>query len=125
MKFRVWDKKGKKWYKDSEVVISGGGQAYFIDEFSQLLCFPIHHIGIQPFTSFKDRSGKEIYKGDILSDTMDTGFSKHTVRGIVEKDKYGAWIFGSGYVYDFDGQCEIIGNKLENPEILEEMNSDL
>ena len=106
IKFRAWD--------IEEKIMS---QSFFIG--SELSMDTINKIFLQ-FTGLKDRNNKEIYEGDIISDTMDTEFDKNTVKGVVEQDKYGAWIFGRGYVYDFDGQCEIIDNIYENPEILEE-----
>lgn len=69
------------------------------------------------FTGRKDKNDKEVYEGDILSST-DNYPKPNTVKGIVEQDEYGAWIFGYGYVKDFDGDCEIIGNIYENPELL-------
>jgi len=79
---------------------------------------------IMQFTGLKDKHGKDIYCGDICSmskkidmkiivDYKDAGFGW--------SDKYNNLAFrGHGYLTKILKDIEVIGNKFDNPEILEE-----
>ena len=71
------------------------------------------------YTGFKDANGYEIYEGDFLMISTGNPYRESTfIGGHVQQDKYGAWVFGSGYVYDFDGDCVNIGSIYTTPELL-------
>ena len=94
----------------------------------------INEIKLMQFTGLHDRTGKEIYEGDIVA----TSKSPYAVPGVVrfgegirtwsDRDndydlKYVGWCLdGLCDCEDlfFDGKMEVIGNIHENPEQLEE-----
>lgn len=72
-------------------------------------------------TGLKDKNGKEIYVGDIVSE-----HNGDIVGEIIQKlsgEYCIAWIGiygGSSVLYDELSMCEVIGNIHENPELLKE-----
>jgi len=77
---------------------------------------------LMQFTGLKDNNGREIYEGDIL----DIGLRDQDGNPVVAPVSYEAYL--AGYVLDnggygiwqrLGGDCEVIGNIFENPELLE------
>lgn len=75
-----------------------------------------HNLVLMQFTGLQDRNGKDIYEGDILQDSY------------YGKPQYVRWndtipgfgmSFKTGATTNIPGNCEIIGNIHENPELLE------
>ena len=79
---------------------------------------------IMKYTGLEDKNGKEIYEGDILkahmmsSNKYETGIVEYQVQA----SKY-VIEYGGGYAKELQetgtGTREVIGNKFENPELLE------
>lgn len=72
-------------------------------------------------TGLKDKNGKEIFEGDILTS------QNYPVKGVVEfRTDLGLWVhYLKGYNYfeylgNVAGSKEIIGNIYENPDLLED-----
>lgn len=74
------------------------------------------------FTGLKDKNGKDIFKGDILKTATDKPM-------IVEwSDKFASFVLNrSGWAFSHwfgescnPEDCEVIGNKYDNPELLSE-----
>ena len=117
IKFRAWDG-NKIWTNLTELQfgINGysGNRAISFHLPSGGFCTTEH---LMQFTGLKDKNGKEIYEGDILS-SWDTNFevtfnnSVYWVKGISKLKAF--------MLYDFMKQegHEIIGNIYENPELL-------
>ena len=121
-KFKAWDKKKGKFVFEgtfADIRHVGGKLNFTTWEWIQS-------------TGLKDKNGKEIYEGDILSckSKAKDGFEhRSTLRlGWSEDDEYG-WCWDSGTIVrgvDFiDERYEVIGNIFENPELLEEENPDV
>jgi len=114
IKFRAWD-------KDTETMfipeyISGDGKVYedigvsFQQELSER-----KNVILLQFTGLKDRSGREIYEGDILEngDWVPDAHTTYTWKTEVK--------FIDGCYCGIAGEVvEVIGNIYENPELLEE-----
>lgn len=121
IKFRAWDEQGKimlyrelfdmNWYTTEFNDNTGshcwgaisGGQRNFIKPMLS--------------TGLKDKNGKEIYEGDILS--MHNG--QYNSQVVWDTDRYIADHIGNGgseSITTFIEDLEIIGNIYENPELL-------
>lgn len=120
LKFRAWDKVLKKMLFDADpfvIHVSGSNEPLLAETHRNEDCI------FEQYTGLKDRSGKEIYIGDIVS--------KHheDIIGKVVQNPSGeyriAWIgvFGSdSSLYDNRPLCEVIGNIHETPGLLVEIN---
>ena len=137
IKFRAWDRV-KKEMNDISDVDWGAGHNYFTDN---------SYVIIQ-YTGLKDKNGKEIYEGDMLS--LNGNMTADDSMGWLpngwifdEEDKYpvrwdeklAGWVLEMPTKYDrkdeeavkylnhargllINGDIEIIGNIYENPELL-------
>ena len=89
--------------------------------FSTSYCHEVDENTIGQYTGLKDKNEKEIYEGDIVKiDGFDDELNEHfLVKFENESARY--ILSGNCLVYDFDyifgSECEIIGNKYENPEL--------
>ena len=118
-KFRAWLKKEQKmdneidhisWLED-ELYCIGDGITYMV---------LAEDLVLMQSTGLKDKNGKEIFEGDILTS------QNYPVKGVVEfRTDLGLWVhYLKGYNYfeylgNVAGSKEIIGNIYENPELLE------
>ncbi len=91
IKFRAWDKRAKKMT----------GDVFFKPESEDVI--------LMQCTEIKDRNGKEIYEGDIVTKEYTSGL--HTLE--VKWRGYGG--FSELYC---SNKFEIIGNIYENPELV-------
>jgi len=125
IKFRAWIKKEKKMLKHEEILYDGPLQ--YPKESGLIL---------MQYTGLKDKNGKEIYEGDIVTiifdknwsekypDTQDVGeviFDNGTFCARKGKEKIRAWKDG---VHDWHSlenveELEVIGNIYENPKMVE------
>lgn len=133
IKFRAWDKKSKKM----RVVESIGFGAISIYEKGYPVCnmigydiieekaIIIHrdspHFELMQSTGLHDRNDKEIYEDDIVVIVGESGYF------VIEwADTEAKWIMynkADCYSVDFDNywssDTEVVGNKFDNPELLE------
>ncbi len=118
IKFRVWDRKVKFMISWNKLL-----EAY---DLHSLLKSKYKRFELMQFTGLKDKNGKEIYEGDILSygnkrdgiiiqivwnDLSDNGF-----KVIKQKDNN---VFHDIRIYRFDEIADIIGNIYENPDLMQ------
>ncbi|GAB7387413.1 YopX family protein [Bacillaceae bacterium] len=107
IKFRVWHKPSKTMFDWEKVK----NNTFRIVEDDQL--------SVMQYTGLKDRNGKEIYEGDIVSDEYGNVAPIEWVQEIAqflvmyesEPQEIGEWCTNA---------FEVIGNIYENPELLEQ-----
>ena len=111
LRFRVWDKVFNRYWSEEE-----------IKENAAWLLFPnnnnINNIEIERCIGIKDKNGKPVFEGDILSDY--DGF-KFLVRWNALELKYVFIPISKNNSEDLDiypNECELVGNIHENEGLL-------
>ena len=132
-KFRVWDKLDKEIYEVGEIHLSRGEFDFIGDgiTFQRLA----DEVELMQSTGLKDKNGKEVFEGDVVSRNS----------GMPSVVKFGKWIYEEDFGYkiknigfyldssygddeffqamdyeDIRKNYEVIGNIYENPELLED-----
>lgn len=141
-KFRVWDNKLKMLFKEGCLVcpvddffINGDGELYKREPegYVQFVTLDERYI-ISYSTGLTDKNGKEIFEGDIIEIDKPHPSYKHKEKGVIEfgdhqtsDDYYASEAYGyfakigeeTKSLLQICQPFEIIGNKFENPELLE------
>lgn len=130
-KFRAYDGGSlNRMYQPDEVMV-GNGDIWIIDEDSVGGEWIVNNdLHLMQSTGLKDKNGKEVFEGDIITDGYTLGvFRNHQTLGFYMVDEKGKENFLSDTV-DTEGfeeakefmknSIEIIGNIYENPELLED-----
>jgi uncharacterized phage protein (TIGR01671 family) len=125
IKFRVWNDTEGKWnglqYKDprcvGELICKNG--IYVVPESSS------RHFVVQQYTGLKDKNGTPIYEGDFIQyqyPTNDDCIKLKTKNTVLvrwtteEEDNHPG--FRIVDLWGQYGEMEVIGNNMENPELL-------
>ena len=118
IKFRAWDKENKKMMKVSS--LSSENKEIAVRENGTYHFFRMQNLELMQYTGLKDKSGKEIYEGDIV--LVKPGGVSTWYKTVVEF-KEGALIAslinGENHFYIFNpgfdsNDFEVIGNVYEN-----------
>lgn len=118
-RYRAWDKRNNKM-RVVEAINFNRGEFESIG-YGITSLRGADEIELMQSTGLKDKNGKEIFEGDILTS------QNYPVKGVVEfRTDLGLWVhYLKGYNYfeylgNVAGSKEIIGNIYENQEILKE-----
>lgn len=111
IKFRAWDEHKRKMIANPVVSDEGdGGETASVLLNTAINCLDPYYVLMQ-YTGLKDKNGKEIYEGDIVSDTE-----------IMDEVTFVDGMFWLNYseepLYHYISVWEVIGNIHENPELL-------
>jgi uncharacterized phage protein (TIGR01671 family) len=131
IKFRAWYKsvermqyfQGIKWmlsYNGEEKLIIGDD---FHDDYYDSEIVP-EDFELMQYTGLKDKNNKEIYEGDIINQTTATGTDGHIEQVIFLLGIFGTQSKGRGFNNLNNWTNEVIGNIYENPELVNERNSN-
>ncbi len=124
IKFRAWDKRWKEkfltdsgWIED-DIYLDPNGEVYrmYYEQYNKL-----DDVDVLIFTGLHDKTGKEIYEGDIIKQFPGFGCEWGERVGSVKYEYASFWFeFGNQGIIldDHDCQFEVIGNIYENPELL-------
>lgn len=122
-RFRAWDKIHKTMYENDDIVsidIEKSQICVKTPFFEQINRYNFRDIDLMQSTGFTDKDGKDIFKGDIV--TSRNGLFKGVVSLRQDLGTYVINLIGyKNYVLlrAIDKTMEIVGNALENPELLE------
>jgi uncharacterized phage protein (TIGR01671 family) len=129
-KFRVWDHNLKKFIENFNAdphISCWNGTVYCYErqkEGGDVLVSGIRNITVQQYTGMKDKNGKEIYEGDILSEKQWNG---NEIFGEVKwVSKIDGYDWSGWYSYPVSlpritsTDCVVVGNIFENPKLLKQ-----
>lgn len=117
IKFRAWD--GSKMLSQKEIAFFPSIMSTNPTTLDSGLKSLQNDMELMQYTGLKDKNGKEIYEGDVLS--LDNDSLEETIVLVYFDVDEAAWLVGDGMesLGMAVGESEVIGNIYENPELLE------
>ena len=125
-RFRAWNKATKEMYEVDDIMSIDFGRSEISVKtlfFEHTNCYKFDDIVLMQSTGLKDKNDKEIFEGDIIDST--DGF----LTGVIEfRVSLGMFVSDLVEYSNFERLCnvassrKIIGNRWENPELLEVNN---
>ena len=112
-----------KWIYDSEIYIRDGDGIWLSDD--DLNVVRVQEDTVGQYTGMKDKNGEKIFEGDIVKYSTTCEIFTVAWHGsfaefvISELQKPNKATRGSKNMYLVNRYCEVIGNKFDNPELLE------
>jgi uncharacterized phage protein (TIGR01671 family) len=129
IKFRAWDKTTNKMVFPERLFSDKDGLIWHADlgnRYSNIVIEKCNTAVLMQYTGLKDKNGKEIYEGDILSwqehvRMYGTDLNKWVTEKVpVRFDDTGAmFLCGDDFLFKYNEKAEVIGNIYENQELLE------
>ena len=125
LKYRAWDKHGQKMFANDELIIWNGN--VYANDSKKFTCnnlkgWSIDDEYLMQSTGLRDKTGKEIFEGDIVKMAKDV-YSEPTYYEVV-RHRGGAYRLESKQhgceLWLRHTDCEVVGNVYENPELLED-----
>jgi hypothetical protein len=101
--------KFKAWHESEKVMVGPYG---ITDAFWQVTKH--HKLLFLQFSGLKDKNGKEIYEGDIITYDLKEGLGEPARIGLQSEVKYSPF----GFFGAWDTNIKVIGNIYENPDLL-------
>ena len=121
IKFRAWDKeKNLMVYDFDQESAEKWGLPLGRDIHKMVFNVGLINDSLMQYTGLKDKSGKEIYEGDIVKTQWrnQTGLVKWAMGGFALKN--GIMVIETLFTLRYNKwEFEVMGNKFENPELLE------
>jgi hypothetical protein len=115
IKFRAWLEQdgGEMLYQDANTSSAMNGLAAFVHNVGQARGYTPK---VMQYTGLKDRNGKEIYEGDVITDP----YSPHNTIVMENTPKQWHDLIEYNAYHDIPHLSEVIGNIYENPELLDQ-----
>ena len=126
-KFRAWSKLASRMYIVNGLYFDRGMVQYANND-NSIRFIKLENIILMQSTGLKDKNGKEIFEGDIITNGIDiVDVRNHETLGFYTMVNGREVFFGHGtsieeFEEDIEGFteiAEILGNIYENPELLE------
>lgn len=126
-KFKAWHRERKCWLDSVTVYGDGSWSGSLFEDAGEVGGYDERECDLVEFTGLKDKNGKEIYEGDIVKEKQ--GYYGETPYRVawqpigtigfcleqgLKPESYTRLSFLTGDIY------EVIGNIMENPELLKE-----